>query len=89
MHVPLGPYAVFANQHNALQYLLHGWFMLTECFNVLKHKHCLFLQICVMDSRAYAALTPGLETADELDACTLLVNSQVETLCTWHAQCIL
>ena len=30
-----------------------------------------------MDSRAYAALTPGLETPDELDACTLLVNSQV------------
>ena len=30
-----------------------------------------------MDSRAYAALTPGMETAEELDACTLLVNSQV------------
>ena len=35
------------------------------------------VQICVMDSRAYAALTPGMETAEELDACTLLVNSQV------------
>ena len=36
-----------------------------------------------MDSRAYAALTPGLETPDELDACTLLVNSQVKVLaCT-------
>ena len=30
-----------------------------------------------MDSRAYASLTPGMETAEELDACTLLVNSQV------------
>lgn len=35
-----------------------------------------------MDSRAYAALTPGLETPDELDACTLLVNSQVSCAST-------
>jgi hypothetical protein len=35
------------------------------------------VQVCVMDSRAYASLTPGMETAEELDACTLLVNSQV------------
>lgn len=40
-------------------------------------KHVACVQICVMDSRAYAALTPGMETAEELDACTLLVNSQV------------
>ncbi|KAL3156040.1 PSII 6.1 kDa protein [Trebouxia sp. C0010 RCD-2024] len=38
------------------------------------------LEICVMDSRAYAALTPGMETAEELDACTLLVNSQGKEL---------
>ena len=35
-----------------------------------------------MDSRAYASLTPGMETADELDACTLLVNSQVRLHCS-------
>lgn len=42
-----------------------------------QRKHVACVQICVMDSRAYAALTPGMETAEELDACTLLVNSQV------------
>lgn len=40
------------------------------------------VQVCVMDSRAYASLTPGMETAEELDACTLLVNSQV---CAYNA----
>ena len=39
------------------------------------------VQVCVMDSRAYASLTPGMETAEELDACTLLVNSQACTMC--------
>lgn len=43
------------------------------------------VQICVMDSRAYAALTPGMETSEELDACTLLVNSQVRSM---HAQIV-
>ncbi|KAA6419351.1 MAG: nitrogen regulatory P-II [Trebouxia sp. A1-2] len=38
------------------------------------------LEVCVMDSRAYASLTPGMETAEELDACTLLVNSQGKEL---------
>ena len=39
-----------------------------------------------MDSRAYASLTPGMETAEELDACTLLVNSQVCVYCCCTSQ---
>ena len=50
----------------------------TAFFHIMLLTCCvMLLQICVMDSRAYASLTPGMETAEELDACTLLVNSQV------------
>lgn len=53
------------------------WQVEPACSPALLQSSATNVQICVMDSRAYAALTPGMETAEELDACTLLVNSQV------------
>ena len=53
------------------------WQFDPACLIALMQSSATRVQICVMDSRAYAALTPGMETAEELDACTLLVNSQV------------